>query len=98
MLDFGFYNGDCMDYLPQFPDEYFDLAVVDPPYGNGGGGHGYGKTDKGSVEDLTDTEHGRSVHRTGGTWASKYGKKSLRGTQPQMDIFSKNCFVSHAIR
>lgn len=32
-LDFGYYCGDCMDYLPQFPDKYFDLAVVDPPYG-----------------------------------------------------------------
>ena len=22
-----------MDYLPQFPDKYFELAIVDPPYG-----------------------------------------------------------------
>lgn len=29
----SFIHGDCMDYLPQFPDEYFDLAIVDPPYG-----------------------------------------------------------------
>lgn len=29
----SFIHGDCMDYLPQFPDKYFDLAVVDPPYG-----------------------------------------------------------------
>lgn len=28
----SFICGDCMDYLPQFPDKYFDLAVVDPPY------------------------------------------------------------------
>lgn len=33
MLDFGFYNMDCMDAMPDFPDGYFDLAVVDPPYG-----------------------------------------------------------------
>lgn len=26
-------NGDCMDYLPMFPEKYFALAVVDPPYG-----------------------------------------------------------------
>lgn len=32
-IDFGYYCGDCMDYLPQYPDGYFDLAVVDPPYG-----------------------------------------------------------------
>lgn len=26
---------DCMDYMAQFPDKFFDLAVVDPPYGIG---------------------------------------------------------------
>lgn len=30
-----FIYGDCMDYLPQFPDKYFELAVVDPPYYSG---------------------------------------------------------------
>lgn len=33
MLDFGFYNMDCMDGMAQFPDNYFGLAIVDPPYG-----------------------------------------------------------------
>lgn len=33
MLDFGFYNRDCMEGMKQFPDKYFDLAIVDPPYG-----------------------------------------------------------------
>jgi site-specific DNA-methyltransferase (adenine-specific) len=26
------YNMDCMDGMSQFPDKYFDLAIVDPPY------------------------------------------------------------------
>ena len=26
---------DCMDGMKQYPDKYFDLAVVDPPYGIG---------------------------------------------------------------
>ena len=34
MLDFGFYNMDCMEGMKQFPDNYFDLAIVDPPYGD----------------------------------------------------------------
>lgn len=29
------YNMDCMDLLKQVPDKYFDLAIVDPPYGIG---------------------------------------------------------------
>lgn len=35
MLEFGFYNMDCIEGMKQFPDKYFDLAVVDPPYGIG---------------------------------------------------------------
>ena len=27
------YNMDCMDLMKEFPDQYFDLAIVDPPYG-----------------------------------------------------------------
>lgn len=30
------YNIDCMVYMKTVPDKYFDLAVVDPPYGGGG--------------------------------------------------------------
>lgn len=33
MLDFGYYNMDCIEGMKQFPDKYFDLAIVDPPYG-----------------------------------------------------------------
>lgn len=33
MIDFGFHNLDCMVGMKEFPDKYFDLAIVDPPYG-----------------------------------------------------------------
>lgn len=29
------YQMDCLKALKQYPDNYFDLAVVDPPYGIG---------------------------------------------------------------
>ena len=29
------YLMDCMDFMRQYPDKYFDLAIVDPPYGIG---------------------------------------------------------------
>lgn len=35
MLDFGYYNMDCMDGMKLFPDKHFDIAVVDPPYFSG---------------------------------------------------------------
>lgn len=34
MLDFGFYNMDCMEGMKEFPDKYFDIAIVDPVYGD----------------------------------------------------------------
>ena len=30
-----FYNVDCMEYMKEIPDKYFELAIVDPPYGIG---------------------------------------------------------------
>ena len=33
MLESGFYNLDCMEAMKGFPDGFFDLAIVDPPYG-----------------------------------------------------------------
>ena len=41
MIDFGFYNMDCMDGMKEFPDQYFDLAIVDPPYFSGPEKRGY---------------------------------------------------------
>ena len=31
------YCMDCMQGMAEFPDGFFDLAVVDPPYGDAGG-------------------------------------------------------------
>ena len=27
------HNMDCMEYMKDIPDKFFDLAIVDPPYG-----------------------------------------------------------------
>jgi site-specific DNA-methyltransferase (adenine-specific) len=32
---------DCMDFMAKFPDKYFELAIVDPPYGIGAGGKSF---------------------------------------------------------
>lgn len=41
-----FENKDCMEAMKDFPNNFFDLAIVDPPYGDGlhaegGGGQGW---------------------------------------------------------
>lgn len=79
MLDFGFYNMDCMDGMKQFPDNYFDLAIVDPPYGDANQLQRTGPPQQiggGGETDIlqADCEKGK-VRRVGGTWAAKFGKK-----------------------
>lgn len=124
MLDFGFYNMDCMEGMKQFPDKYFDLAIVDPPYGDGklsdnSGGHGIDSENASTAISIVRrgvarqtevsprcisnertaenrTEHG--VTRTGGTWATKYSKKLLRGTLLPEKNISTNFSASHGIR
>jgi site-specific DNA-methyltransferase (adenine-specific) len=34
--EFSFYHADCMQVMRETPDKYYDLALVDPPYGIGG--------------------------------------------------------------
>lgn len=63
------HNIDCMEYMRTIPDGYFDLAVVDPPYGGANSAVGGGDA---SAAGLTGIKR---VTRTGGTWAAKYGKK-----------------------
>lgn len=50
------YNVDCMEYLRSVPDNYFDLAVVDPPYGDA-------SSQNGNVERERERARGRG--RTG---------------------------------
>ena len=43
MAKIEFYNIDCIEFMKTKPDGYYDLAIVDPPYGIGmdGGNVGY---------------------------------------------------------
>lgn len=125
-----FENRDCVEAMREFPDNFFDLAIVDPPYGDGsqtvnverervdrsitasagvststsvprGGWHGKQKYHLGTYtisERIAEnrTEHG--VMRTGGQWAAKYAKKSLRGMSRRNRNILTSCFASHVIR
>ena len=51
------YNADCMEIMSRYEDNYFDLAVVDPPYGIDVtkmemGGRKRGKEDKKKSWDM----------------------------------------------
>ena len=60
-----FILGDCMhpEYgLPSYPDKFFDLAIVDPPYGIGAS-KGYGQSNN------------KKIHFQGKTWDNKIPDK-----------------------
>ena len=72
-------HGDCMDYLRTLPDNAFDLAICDPPYGGAGNDDFNGRWQGGGKRiNKYKRFHGRfdryKIDRTGGTWASKYKK------------------------
>ena len=70
----SFINGDCMDYLKEFTDNYFDIAVVDPPYGGGlcenGGCKGRWAKYHQTPENLGGVER-RKAHFTNGIRKSR---------------------------
>ena len=77
---------DCMEYMRSIPDKYFDLAVVDPPYGGA-------NSKVGGAKDLASGL--TAISRTGGTWAAKYGKKIIGWDEaPGQDYFNELFRVS----
>jgi len=51
------YCADCMDAMKEIPDKYFELAIVDPPYGGGAEQDGVGL--RGGVEDWERRKRSR---------------------------------------
>lgn len=60
-------HGDCRDVLRQFPDDYFDSCVTDPPYELTGGKKG----GSGEASLNLDSPAGRSRISTGGGFMGK---------------------------
>ena len=54
---------DCMEYMRQFPDKHFELAVVDPPYGIGEDG---GKSQSRRVRSDKWKNPKKAAYKNGG--------------------------------
>lgn len=65
------FNVDCMEYMRTLPDHAFDLAVVDPPYGDGSGGNPE------RFGGRFDRYKGCNLRAGGGTWGKKYGNQAV---------------------
>lgn len=95
-LDFGFYNMDCMEGMKFFPDKYFDLAIVDPVYGDvTGGGYTTDKWDGMAHHIGKCSADEKAYHRA--IWKQpktppKYFKELFRVSKNQV-IWGGNFFV-----
>ena len=66
------YNMDCMEYMKTLPDNAFDLAVVDPPYGIGVLSMNY--TASGAIRTHGHAAAKRRDYRKQGEWDIKPDK------------------------
>jgi len=84
-----FENRDCMEGMKRFPDNYFDLAVVDPPYGikkhgqakSNHGWKGYAK--KQWDNKIPDESYFKELFRVSKNqiiWGANYFTKYLPGS------------------
>ena len=86
----SFLNMDCMEGMKQFPDKYFELAIVDPPYGIGIDGQ------KESI--CKNPKHNRKLHEKkdwDNSIPSKEYFKELERVSKNQIIWGANYFVKH---
>lgn len=87
------YNMDCMEGMKQYPDKYFDLAVVDPPYGIGVMSMNYTKS--GAIRTHGYAAAKRRDYRKQGEWdiapSEEYFEQLFRVSKKQI-IWGGNYF------
>ena len=73
------YNMDCVAGMRQYPDKYFDLAIVDPPYGIGAGGTNFKNgTSKNKTIDFIDEDWDKKIP------PAEYWKELFRVSENQI--------------
>lgn len=82
-----FTNEDCMEVMKRYPDNYFQLAIVDPPYGGGCSGHEWDKRKRGRFGGLFDKYHitPGDEHDSGGGRFDRY-VTTYQGEQDGRDM------------
>lgn len=75
------YNRDCMDVMREYPDKYFDLAVVDPPYGIG-------------IQSMSFTKEGPQLDRNAKARRRDYRRTDEWDIRPTQDYFDELFRVS----
>ena len=101
----SFYNADNMAIMKQYPDKYFDLAIVDPPYGINAGkmtmGSGKHKFTKGKEWDnaIPTAEYFEQLFRVSKNqiiWGGNYFTEHLKPSPHWLIWDKKNPNLSFA--
>jgi len=71
-------NMDCMDFMAKQPDKAFELAIVDPPYGDGGGAAMERKQTQ-SLRRMVRKVPYRKVNHGFGGWFAKLQERAALG-------------------
>ena len=84
MREIVFENRDCMEAMKEFPDKFFDLAIVDPPYGIG-------------VQSMNFTKSGaRRPWGNGAAFRTDYRRTEEWDIKPGKEYFDELFRVSKA--
>ena len=83
------YNMDCMKGMKQFPDKYFELAIVDPPYGIGEDGSKNHSRSMLAVSKDYKSFHGKDLEAP----PKEYFQELKRVSKNQI-IWGANHFIS----
>lgn len=75
----NFYNEDCLEAMKEIQDKYFDLAIVDPPYGIGA-----------SEKNSTDKKQSKNS----ATNSKNYGSQKWDDNVPSKEYFDELMRVS----
>ena len=81
------FNADCMDIMFLYPDDYFDLAITDPPYFNGPEKLGYYRNGESKVSRVKGWA-------SGGYWVKGGYKEIGEWKVPSNDYFEELIRVS----
>lgn len=89
------YHADCMDIMKDIPDKYFELAIVDPPYGIGINKGGYTLAGNGNFKGGNFNVAAKKYN--GGEWDDKppeveYFNELFRISKNQI-IWGANHFI-----
>ena len=91
-MEIELFNEDCMAVMARYPDKYFDLACVDPPYGIGMAGGKIGSDNCGQAKDYKNF-HGDDLKPP----ETEYFRELERVSKNQI-IWGANHFMDRIIK